>query len=269
MRIALVARVLVVAAVASAAAACGGSGGSGSSGATVTTTVTETATATGGSSTGGSTTSEAPCAPSDFLSVLKATMDGSATDLTIVKVKVTRCRNGYAFVLAVPDNSQCQQGGSCFDSAQVLMAWDGTKWNILNTGTDIGCTSIPLSEQTLVACKALGYPVLTTASFRMPSRNIGCLLTGSTLRCDIRSGLEPPPARSCEGDWTAVTIAAKGAAKPLCVSDTVYDDSAPTLDYGSVWGGGGVTCLSAQSGLQCSSTPGHSFFLSRTGWAAG
>jgi len=269
MRIALVARVALVAVVAAAAAACGGSGSSGSSGATVTTTVTETATETGGS-TGGGSSAEAPCSASGFLPVLKATLDGSAQDLTIVKAKVTRCQNDYAFVIAVPDPSVCQEGvGGCYDAAQVLLTWDGTQWHIIDTGTDIGCTSIPLSEQTLVACKALGYPILTTTSFRMPSNNIGCLLSGATLRCDIRTGLEPPPAGSCEGDWTAVTIAAKGAAKPLCASDTIFDGSAPRLDYGSVWGGGGITCLSDQSGLQCSSTPGHSFFLSRAGWSAG
>jgi hypothetical protein len=248
------------------AAACGEGGGSGSSGATVTTTVTETATETEGSTGGGG--AGAPCAAGDFLPVLKAAMDGSAPDLTIVKVKVTRCQNDYAFVLAVPDNSSCQSGGSCFDSAQVLLGWDGTTWNILNSGTDIGCTSTPLSDQTLVACKALGYSVLTGQTFKMPSGNIGCMLSGATLRCDIRSGLEPPPAKSCAGDWGGVTIDATGPAKPLCASDTVYTDSAPTLDYGSVWGGGGITCLSDQSGLQCSSAPGrHSFFLSRQSWA--
>jgi hypothetical protein len=262
---------LICVVVAATALACGGSGGSGSSGATVTTTVTqtETATDTGGSTSGG-TTSAAPCGASDFLTVLKAAMDGSAPDLTIVKVNVTRCRNDYAFVLAVPDNSSCQQGGSCFDSAQVLLGWDGQAWNILNSGTDIGCTSIPLSDQTLVACKALGYPVLTSQSFQMPSRNIACLLTRpTTLRCDIRSGLNPPPAKSCAFDWGGVVMSATGRAKPLCRSDTVYNASAPTLAYGSVWAGGGITCLSDQAGLQCSSMPGlHTFFLSRQSWAA-
>jgi hypothetical protein len=249
------------------AVACGGSNGAGSSGVTVTTTVTETTVETGGST--GGTPAGAPCGASDFLSVLKAAMDGSAPDLTIVKVKVTRCRNDYALVMAVPDNSSCQQGGSCFDSAQVLLGWDGTSWNILNSGTDIGCTSIPLSDQTLLACKALEYPILTTRAFKMPSRNVGCQLQGTTLRCDIRSGLRPPPAKSCAGDWGGVTIGPKGPAKPLCASDTIYADSAPTLDYGSVWSGGGITCLSDQSGLQCASTPGrHSFFLSRQSWSA-
>jgi hypothetical protein len=267
MRITRLGPVLVAVALISAAAACGGSGGSGSSGVTVTTTVTETATETGGST--GGTASAAPCSASDFLSVLKAAMDGSAPDLTIVKVKVTRCQNDYAFVLAVPDNSSCQSGGSCFDSAQVLLGWDGTTWNILNSGTDIGCTSIPLSDQTLVACKALGYSILTSTTFKMPSRNVGYELSGTTLRCDIRSGLKPPPAKSCAGDWGGVTIGSKGPAKPLCASDTIYDDSAPTLEYGSVWGGEGITCVSDQSGLQCSNMPGgHTFFLSRQSWAA-
>jgi hypothetical protein len=249
------------------AAACGGGGSSGSNDGTVTTTVTQTVTAGGGSTGGGAAT--LPCAASDFLPGLKATMDDAAENLTIVRVKVTRCQNDYALVLAVPDNSGCQQGGSCFDSAQVILHWNAAKWNILDSGTDIGCTSIPLSTDRLAACKALGYPILTGTAFKMPSRNIGCALGGGLLRCDIRSGLAPQPSASCEGDWGGVTLAAHGPAKPLCASDTVYDDSAPTLDYGSVWGGGGVTCLSAESGLQCSSAPGrHTFFLSRQSWSA-
>jgi hypothetical protein len=267
MRISRVGLLSVAVVLVATAAACGGGGdGSGSSGATVTETVTETTVTT---TTGGTTSSAAACGADDLLTVLKGAMDGSAPDLTIVKVKVTRCRNDYAFVLAIPDNSSCQSGGSCFDSAQVLLGWDGSSWNILNSGTDIGCTSIPLSDQTLVACKALGYRVLSGETFKMPSGNIGCELSGPTLRCDIRSGLKPPPAKSCAGDWGGVTLGPNGRARPLCASDTIYDDSAPTLEYGAVWGGGGITCLSDQSGLQCSSTPGsHTFFLSRQSWAA-
>jgi hypothetical protein len=267
MRISLTGRWAIALLLTTAATACGGSGGSGSSGVTVTTTVTETATATGGST--GGTGSAAPCAASDLLPVLKAKMDGTADKLTIVKVKVTRCQNDYAFVIAVPDRSVCQEGvGDCYDSAQVLMSWDGSRWSIINTGTDIGCTSIPLSDQTLVACKALGYPILTTTAFKMPSGNIGCELSGTTLRCDIRSGLKPPPAKSCAGDWGGAVLTSHGAGRPLCASDTIYDDAAPTLDYGSTWGGGGATCLSDKSGLQCSSTSGHSIFLSRDSWSA-
>lgn len=266
MRISLPGACAIAILLTAAATACGGGGGSGSSGVTVTTTVTETATDTGGST--GGTVSAAPCAASDLLPVLKAKMDGTAEKLTIVKVKVTRCQNDYAFVIAVPDRSVCQEGvADCYDSAQVFLSWDGSRWNILNTGTDIGCTSLPLDDQTLVACKALGYPVLTTTSFKMPSGNIGCELEDTRVRCDIRSGLKPPPAKSCAGDWGGAVLTAHGAGKPLCASDTIHDDSAPTLAYGSTWGGGGVTCLSDPSGLQCSNTSGHSFFLSRDSWS--
>ena len=259
----LVSAVIVLAAT----AACGGSGGSGSSGVTVTSTVTKTATDTVGSSTG--TGSAAPCAASDLLPVLKAKMDGTAEKYTIVKVKVMRCQNDYAFVIAVPDRSVCQEGvANCYDSAQVFLSWDGTQWNIFNVGTDIGCTSLPLDDQTLVACKALGYPILTTASFKMPSGNIGCELEGTTVRCDIRSGLKPPPAKSCAGDWGGAVLSSHGKARPNCASDTIYDDSAPTLDYGSTWGGGGISCLSDSSGLPVlEHLAGHSFFLSRDSWS--
>ena len=267
MRISLAGRcAIAMLLTAAAATACGGSGGSASSGVTVTTTVTETATATGGST--GDTGSAAPCAAGDLLPVLKAKMDGSAEKYTVVKVKVVRCQNDYAFVIAVPDRTVCQEGvADCYDSAQVFLSWDGTHWNIFDTGTDIGCTSLPLDDQTLVACKALGYPIVTTTTFKMPSGNIGCALLGTTLRCDIRSGLKPPPAKACAGDWTGAVLAATGKAKPSCASDTIYDDSAPELDYGSTWGGGGLSCLSSTSGLQCSSTAGHSFFLSRGSWS--
>jgi hypothetical protein len=266
MRISLTGRWAIALLLTTAATACGGSGGSGSSGVTVTTTVTETATATGGST--GSTGSAAPCAASDLLPVLKAKMDGTADKLTIVKVKVTRCQNDYAFVIAGPDRSVCQEGvADCYDPAQVFLSWDGTQWNVFNTGTDIGCTSLPLDDQTLVACKALGYPILTTASFRMPSGNIGCELEDTKVRCDIRSGLKPPPAKSCSGDWGGAVLTAHGKAKPNCANNTIVDDSAPTLQYGSTWGGGGISCLSDPSGLQCSSTTGHSFFLSRNSWS--
>ena len=70
----------------------------------MTTTVTQTQTETGGS-TGNGTAAGAPCDAGTFLSVLKPAMDSTAGDLTIVKVKVTRCQNDYAFVLAIPDNS--------------------------------------------------------------------------------------------------------------------------------------------------------------------
>ena len=249
-------------------AGCMGSGssGTGSSGpdaSTVTQTVTVVTTTTV------TPPASAPCAPSDFLGVLKAQFDGTAKKLTIVKAKVTRCRRDYAFVTAEPDRSVCQPGVAyCYDAVQVLLRWDGAAWRILDTGSDIGCTSIPLQDQTLQACRALGYPILLSQTFVMPSRNIGCRLEGTTVRCDIGSGLQPPPGKPCTGDWTSIVIPASGAARASCVSDTILDPAAPRLAYGATWGGGGITCLSEPSGLECANRDGHAFMLSRDSWSA-
>ncbi len=109
-------------------------------------------------------------------------------------------------------------------------------------------------------------------TFRMPSKNIACgVLTGfgpTVLRCDIFSGLRPPPARRCELDWVGVSMAKK-AATPTCAGDTVLDPKAPVLAYGSVWKHGIFTCLSSWAGLSCANAAGHGFFLSRERWQVG
>ena len=204
-------------------------------GATVTTTVTQTETDTGGS-TGDGTAAGAPCDAGTFLSVLKPAMDSTAGDLTIVKVKVTRCRNDYAFVLAIPDNSGCQSGGSCYDSAQVLLSWDGTKWNDpeLRHRHRLHVDSAPRPDARRVQGARLPDPHVpglpdAVQEHRLPAHG----RQHRALRHPKR--LEAAAGESCAGDWTSAAIAAKGPWKPLCVSDTVYDESAPTLADGSVW----------------------------------
>jgi hypothetical protein len=104
--------------------------------------------------------------------------------------------------------------------------------------------------------------------FRMPSGNIGCAYAarGATLRCDILSGLRPEPRGRCELDWTGLTVAATGRARPQCAGDTAVDLRSPVLRYGRTWRRGGITCRSATTGLRCSNRAGHGFFLSRARW---
>ena len=101
----------------------------------------------------------------------------------------------------------------------------------------------------------------------MPSRNIGCLFAFRQLRCDILSGLDPAPAEACEFDWVGVDIGVTGAAAANCGSDTVYDADAPTLEYGSTWTRGGITCESEESGLTCTNGDGSGFTLARGSWS--
>jgi hypothetical protein len=109
---------------------------------------------------------------------------------------------------------------------------------------------------------------LRTATFQMPSRNIGCRFGFRELRCDILSGLEPEPDDGCDFDWVGVDMDTTGPAAANCGSDTVYETDAPTLAYGQTWSKGGIVCESDEDGLTCTNREGHSFALARGSWSA-
>jgi hypothetical protein len=110
------------------------------------------------------------------------------------------------------------------------------------------------------------------AGFRTPSGNIHCqVLTdgaNSTLRCDARQAEGKPPPRpdSCHFQWgKAVALLANGGeAHRICHSDSIIDDQAPVLSYGEKWQQEPFSCVSASSGLSCSTPGKHGFVLSRT-----
>lgn len=108
--------------------------------------------------------------------------------------------------------------------------------------------------------------------FRMPSNNVFCAYVVSSspyskyLRCDIMSGLKPKPSnRGCvEGvRGFSADIGVTGRATYECSSDTVYNKSAPKLNYGKTWSRGGFVCKSKITGLRCQNKSTHGFFLSR------
>ena len=110
------------------------------------------------------------------------------------------------------------------------------------------------------------------AFFRTPSGNIGCGYgsadAGSPafLRCDIRSGLKPKPARprGCDLDYgDSYEMKKTGRPSVLCHGDTVFDPGARVLAYGTSWARDGFRCTSRTTGLRCTNSSGHGFFLSR------
>jgi hypothetical protein len=111
-------------------------------------------------------------------------------------------------------------------------------------------------------------------SFRTPSKNIYCAYSSGLgapafLRCDIRSKLRPAPRpHSCvEGVYgESVGMTKTGSAHVLCISDTTYNPAARVLAYGTSWSRDGFRCVSRSTGLTCTSSRGHGFFLSRTSW---
>jgi hypothetical protein len=119
-------------------------------------------------------------------------------------------------------------------------------------------------------------PAATVVSFRTPSGNIGCAfsagLSGAakpTIRCDIRSGLEPPPPRpaTCDLDYgDSVELSRTGRASFVCHGDTAIDPRSRVLGYGRTWRRNGLSCTSRAVGLTCTNLSGRGFFLSRQRW---
>ena len=112
----------------------------------------------------------------------------------------------------------------------------------------------------------------TLVQFRTPSGNIGCVYSsaegrlGSSLRCDILSGLKPRPPRppGCQLDWgSGYAMNAARRAHVVCAGDTAVDKRARVLRYGSKWSRGGFTCVSRRTGLRCRNRSGHGWLLSR------
>jgi hypothetical protein len=174
----------------------------------------------------------------------------------------------------------------CYETYEVYVRWTGGRWHVVDFGTGIECedttTLPPLPAPISRACRALGYPrptILTTPSFQMPSRNIGCALSERVLRCDILSGLNPEPKRPCELDWVGLVLPPDGPAEPNCAGDTIYDAGAPTLAYGEIWhdprsNRRGIWCESRPTGLDCfdqsrSEQGPFGFSLSRERWEGG
>ena len=104
--------------------------------------------------------------------------------------------------------------------------------------------------------------------FQTPSHNIGCVYSSSpaSLRCDIRSGLRPPPAKpkGCQNDWTfGYRLGRRGPSRTVCAGDTVLKGNARVLGYEKTWTGGPFGCTSLRLGLYCSNKDSYGFFLSR------
>ncbi len=78
-------------------------------------------------------------------------------------------------------------------------------------------------------------------------------------------GREPPKPADCDLDWGAgATLNLRGKAGLfVCAGDTIQDDGAPIVAYGSTWKRGGFVCTSTTAGLTCRNRSSVGFFLSR------
>ena len=105
---------------------------------------------------------------------------------------------------------------------------------------------------------------------QLPSRNIGCIFSHSPryVRCDVRTGLRPPPPRpaNCDLDWAyGLELTAVSRPNTFCAGDTALGQG-PVLAYGATLRILGFTCVSQRAGLRCTNSVRHGFFLSRQSW---
>lgn len=124
----------------------------------------------------------------------------------------------------------------------------------------------------LIAGLMLAGPALADdyVGFQSPTGNIHCALyswaSGAEARCDLRE-LTPTyrkrPA-GCDLDWgSSFHVGARGAAGLTCHGDTVIDRRNPVLPYGDAVSLGGISCVSAQTGMTCTNAEGHGFTVAK------
>jgi len=131
-----------------------------------------------------------------------------------------------------------------------------------------------LATPLVIAAAALSLVLLPGSAsaakykqFTTPSGNIGCIMGGGAVRCDIRekSWEAPPKPSYCDVDWGfGVAVGRKGPANFVCAGDTVFEPGEPVLDYGERQIKNRFRCTSKQKGMRCVNTKNkHGFFLSR------
>jgi hypothetical protein len=120
------------------------------------------------------------------------------------------------------------------------------------------------------AALALTVPGASAAKFKFfktPSGNIGCVMGGGAVRCDIKQkSWEAPPKPSwCDVDWGfGAAVGRKHKANYVCAGDTAFELGEPTLGYGERQVKNRFRCTSKQKGIRCVNTKNkHGFFMSR------
>jgi hypothetical protein len=119
---------------------------------------------------------------------------------------------------------------------------------------------------TLAVLTGVPAAAVATTSFDTPSRNIGCYVSASGARCDIRSHTWTTPAKpaSCDVDYgQGVSVGRSGRGRFVCAGDTALHVG-KVLPYGRSVQAGDISCVSARVGVTCrNARTKHGFTLAR------
>jgi hypothetical protein len=102
----------------------------------------------------GSPAFERACTSHVLLPLLRKKFDDPASGAVIARVRIERCRAGYAHVYAIPENAA---GRPPFETEQLFLQYRGGSWHSVSEGTGIACSDTGISRALLRACSALGY----------------------------------------------------------------------------------------------------------------
>jgi hypothetical protein len=109
-------------------------------------------------------------------------------------------------------------------------------------------------------------PAGAATFFETPSHNIGCVISKSGARCDIRvrAWKPPPKPASCPVDWgNGLTVGRSGAGRLVCAGDTVLGGER-VLAYRKSIRRGRFRCTSRRNGVRCVNLRNeHGFKLAR------
>lgn len=102
--------------------------------------------------------------------------------------------------------------------------------------------------------------------FENPRHNIGCAISKSGVRCDVRNrAWEPPPKPDwCGVDWgNGLQVGRRGVASFVCAGDTVLGGKR-VLAYRQSIRRGRFKCTSYRNGVRCvNSRSEHGFKVAR------
>lgn len=124
----------------------------------------------------------------------------------------------------------------------------------------------------VAALLLMSGPVLADdyIGFQSPTGNIQCGLyrgdQGASVRCDLME-LVPSYTKQpadCEFDWgQSFAVDDVGKGYVACVSDAVGDPANEVLGYGQAISLGGISCVSAKTGMTCTNAEGHGFTIAK------
>jgi hypothetical protein len=112
-------------------------------------------------------------------------------------------------------------------------------------------------------------PALSVSRFDAAGGNIGCRISGGSVRCDVARRVWSPPRKpaSCHAAWgQGLMIGSSGASFFVCARSSVLDPTGTYIKPGYDDKVGSVTCQVRRFGVTCFESDGRGFFVGRTGY---